>query len=59
MAQFAFGSDVRRIRRKNGLSQREFAERIGVSQSTVSRWESGKRGLSEKTLYRIMSLFFP
>jgi len=27
---------------ENGLSQREFGERIGVRQSVVSRWVSGK-----------------
>ena len=31
------------IRRKKGLSQAEFAERMGVSQNTISQWESGAR----------------
>lgn len=29
------------LRRKNGLSQEQLAERIGVSRQAVSKWESG------------------
>lgn len=32
---------IRSARRKMGLNQSEFAERLGVNQATVSRWESG------------------
>ncbi|HID00997.1 MAG TPA: helix-turn-helix domain-containing protein [Piscirickettsiaceae bacterium] len=34
---------ARRVRRKLGLSQREFAHRIHVSVETVRNWEQGKR----------------
>lgn len=30
------------IREKLGLSQEEFAHRVGVSFTTVNRWEKGK-----------------
>lgn len=30
-----------KIRKKNGLSQEEFADRVGVSRQTVSLWELG------------------
>jgi putative transcriptional regulator len=33
---------VRRVRRRAGLSQAEFARRIGVSVATVRDWERGK-----------------
>ena len=33
---------VRRVRRRAGLSQAEFARRIGVSVATVRGWEQGK-----------------
>src|ERR1700757_821583 len=33
---------VRRVRRRPGLSQAEFARRIGISVVTVRGWEQGK-----------------
>jgi putative transcriptional regulator len=32
-----------RVRRRLGLSQAEFAQRIGVSVETIRNWEQGKR----------------
>lgn len=34
---------ARRVRRRLGLSQAEFSERIGVSLETIRNWEQGKR----------------
>ena len=39
MARYA-----RRVRRRLGLTQVEFARRIGVSHETIRNWEQGKRG---------------
>ncbi len=36
------GAGLRALRRAAGLSQEEFARRVGVSQSLVSMWELGK-----------------
>ncbi|TMB22089.1 MAG: helix-turn-helix domain-containing protein [Deltaproteobacteria bacterium] len=33
------GREVRRVRKLLGLSQRAFAERVGVAGNTVARWE--------------------
>lgn len=33
---------IRRLRERLGMSQRQFAEALGVKQSTVWRWESGR-----------------
>ena len=35
------GKEVKRARRLLGLTQREFAERVGVQPNTVHRWEAG------------------
>jgi transcriptional regulator with XRE-family HTH domain len=35
------GTILRLLREKNGLSQRELAERLGVQQPAVARWEAG------------------
>jgi transcriptional regulator with XRE-family HTH domain len=37
---------VRKIRELLGLTQEEFAEEVGVSQSNISRIEAGERGLT-------------
>ena len=36
-----FGDQILQLRKKEGLSQEEFAYRIGVSRQIVSRWENG------------------
>jgi transcriptional regulator with XRE-family HTH domain len=33
------GTEVRRVRKRLGLTQREFAGRVGVNPNTVARWE--------------------
>jgi len=37
---------IRELRSHLGLTQEEFAERVGVSQSRISRLENGSRGLT-------------
>lgn len=39
-------------RKKSGLSQKEFAEKLGVRNSTVSTWETGKNSIDIETLFR-------
>ena len=38
----SFAEDIKKIRRKAFLTQEEFAKQIGVSYTTVNRWETGK-----------------
>jgi len=33
------GAEVRRVRKELGLTQREFAKRLGVTGNSVARWE--------------------
>ncbi|MBI4164228.1 MAG: helix-turn-helix domain-containing protein [Acidobacteria bacterium] len=34
---------IKRVRKQLGLSQDEFARRLGVARVTVTRWENGSR----------------
>ena len=36
-------AEIRQVRKRLGLSQGQLAERLGVSQQTVSDWEKGIR----------------
>ncbi len=47
------GNLVAEIRQQRGLTQAEFAKRLGTSQSAVNRIEHGKQNLSLETLARI------
>lgn len=39
--KYEIGARLKSLREKSGLSQKEFASRIGVSNSRVSNWEQG------------------
>lgn len=47
------GNLISQIRQERGLSQAEFARRLGTSQSAVNRIEHGRQNLSLETLGRI------
>lgn len=49
MDQYITGSAIRRLREEHKLTQAELAERIGVSDKAVSKWENGK-GFPDITL---------
>lgn len=42
MNQEKFGKLIKEIRQKNNLTQKEFADKYGVSYQAVSKWENGK-----------------
>lgn len=45
---------IRRVRRLAKLSQRELAEDLGVSQSAVARWETGRSSPSARLLAKVL-----
>lgn len=42
MNQYVTGGTIRKLRERKNLTQSQLAERIGVSDKTVSKWETGK-----------------
>lgn len=46
----SFRDDIKMIRHKCIMSQKDFADALGVSFATVSRWESGKSKPNFKTM---------
>ena len=50
--EFEIAAELIRARRRAGLSQAELATRMGTSQSTIARLESGQTLPTTKTLLR-------
>ena len=42
MNQYVTGAVIKELREKNKITQLQLAERIGVSDKTISKWETGK-----------------
>lgn len=49
----AVRKNIAAMRKRAGLTQAAFAKKLGVTKVTVSRWETGARGLTADTLERI------
>lgn len=49
------GSNIARIRKAAGLNQSALAERLGTTQATVSRWESGRRMMNTRVVAALAS----
>lgn len=52
-----FSLRLKELRENAGFSQRAFASKLGVSQSTVGMWESGQREPNFKTTEKIANYF--
>ena len=50
------GKNIVQLRKKHGLSQRELAERAGITHSAISSIENGKPVNSE-TLFKVLEHF--
>lgn len=57
MDTIKIGLFIRGLRKENSLTQREVAERLNVSEKTISKWETGN-GLPEISLMLPLCKFF-
>lgn len=56
IADLRLGPTLRRFRRLHGIKQGDIAERLGVTQASVSRWESGTHEPEDVVRERIVAL---
>ncbi len=54
MNQYVTGAMIQRLRRRRALTQQQLADRLGVSDKAVSRWETG-RGYPDISLIEPLS----
>lgn len=52
-----FGNRIKELRIKNGLSQAELAEKIGVKDNTICQYEKGKRHPNNKIWQKLADCF--
>ena len=57
MEQEQFGKIIKKLRIKNNLTQKEFAEKLGVTYQAVSKWENGKNMPDIMLLKEISNIF--
>ena len=57
MNDFEFGNYIYELRCKAGMTQAEMAERLGVTNKAVSKWETGKSKPTTNTLRKMAALF--
>jgi transcriptional regulator with XRE-family HTH domain len=55
----SFGGFVKKVRKKSGLDQQDFAKAVGVHTGTVSRWENGHAAPELKHLDAMLGLLKP
>ncbi|WP_404427270.1 helix-turn-helix domain-containing protein [Ureibacillus chungkukjangi] len=53
----SIGSKIKYLRERNNISQKDFAKKIGVSNTVLSRYESGDRKPDYDTLQLIADYF--
>ena len=50
------GNYIAELRKKNGMTQAELAEKLGMGQDQVSRWESGKIKPNKESMAKIKEI---
>ena len=56
MTECTAAEDIKNLRESLGMTQEEFAREVGVSFSTVSRWETGRGEPSPLARQRLAKL---
>ncbi|GAA2973248.1 helix-turn-helix domain-containing protein [Lentilactobacillus parakefiri] len=51
--QLSYAFAIIDLRKELGLTQQQFADRIGVPQPTIARWETGHGNITIKNLQKI------
>ena len=51
------GKKIMDLRKKNGLSQEELAEKVGVARQTISKWELGETSPDLKQAKELSKIF--
>jgi len=55
--QLEIAYQILQLRKKQGITQSEFAKKIGTTQSNVARLESGQQNFTTETLQKIAKAF--
>lgn len=53
MSNFDYAIAIIKLRKKLNLTQQQLADKIGVSQPMIARWESGSGNITMKNMERI------
>lgn len=57
LSSFNTGEFIKKLRKKNNLTQKEFADKLGVTYQAISKWENGKNMPDILLLKEISNLF--
>lgn len=57
MANKQIGAKLQELRKKNGLTQKDVYEKLGISQSTFSSWEIGKSEPDAMTFLELCDIY--
>ena len=52
-----YGKKIRELRKNNGLTQLEFAKKVGISRVTICKYENESLDLSTKSITAICKTF--
>ena len=57
MEKKGIGQNILRLRQEHELSQKQFGERLGYAQRTISGWEKGNSEPNIEAIKKIVALF--